>query len=221
MSEHEVRHYHSGRCSKGRLNAHRTLRAIGIRPGDVVLDAGAGFGFLSAAAAPLVGDGGKVYAVDIYEEGMAALRAEAQQKGLRNVEAIVADITKRTPLADASVDVCVMLNVLHGFVANGETGKAVSEIARVVKPGGTFAVVEFRKASSRDFILRRVARAVKRRLSRVSRRFAGGPPQTVRLSAEEIVAAVTPHGFRRVRTAHVGLRHTMVVFARETTDQHG
>jgi hypothetical protein len=82
-------------------------------------------------------------------------------------------------------------------------------------------VVEFRKASSRDFIVRRVARAVKRRLSRVSRRFAGGPPQTVRLSAEEIVAAVTPHGFRRVRTAHVGLRHTMVVFARETTDQHG
>jgi ubiquinone/menaquinone biosynthesis C-methylase UbiE len=38
-----------------------------------------------------------------------------------------------------------MANVLHGFVANGETDGVMKEIARVTKPGGKLAVVEFKK----------------------------------------------------------------------------
>jgi ubiquinone/menaquinone biosynthesis C-methylase UbiE len=215
MSQHEPHHQHSGRSSKSSLDAARILQALGIHPGDVVLDAGAGFGHFTLAAAPLVGAEGKVYAVDIFEEGMAALRNEARQKGFRNVEAIVADIAQRMPLPDASVDVCVMVNVLHGFVANSETDAALSEVARVVKAGGTFAVVEWRKTGkSRRLSLRALAREVKRRLSHVSRLFASGPPQVIRLSADEIESVVAPHDFRRVRAEDAGPKHTMVLFVR-------
>ena len=215
MSEHEAGHHHSGIASKSKIDAPRLLQSIGVRPGDVFLDAGAGFGYFSLAAAALVGGGGKVYAVDIFAEGMAALRNEAERLGLRNVEAFVADITKGVPLPDASVDACLMVNVLHGFVANGETAAAIGEIARVVKPGGIFAVAEWRKSSKTGRMsLLGLAREVKRRLSHVSSLFASGPPQGIRLSADEIAAAVSPHGFRRVRTEDPNRKHTMVVFER-------
>jgi ubiquinone/menaquinone biosynthesis C-methylase UbiE len=181
----------------------------------VFLDAGAGSGHFSLAAAQIVGAEGKVYAVDIYAEDMAALRNEAKRLGLRNVEAIVADITQAVPLPDASVDVCLMVNVLHGFVANGETAAAMGEIARVVKPGGVFAVAEWKKSSPTGrWSWRRLAREIKRRLSHVSPLFASGPPQNIRLSADEVAAAVTPFGFRSARAEDPNPKHTLVVFQR-------
>lgn len=217
MSPHEPHpHHHSGISSKSKLDAPNLLKSIGIGPGQVFLDAGAGFGHFSLAAAPLVGDGGKVYAVDIYAEGMAALRNEAARLGVSNLEAIVADITNPLPLPDASVDLCLMVNVLHGFVANGETAAAMGEIARVVKPGGALAVVEWKKSSPTGrWNWRRLAREIKRRLSHVSPLFASGPPQAIRLSADEVTAAVTPFGFRAVRVEAPNPKHALVLFVRD------
>ena len=217
MSPHEPHpHHHSGISSKSKLDAPSLLISIGIRPGQVFLDAGAGFGHFSLAAAPLIGDAGKVYAVDIYAEGMAALRNEAARLGLRNVETIVADMTESLPLPDASVDICLMVNVVHGFVANGETAAAMGELARVVKPGGVLAVAEWKKSSpTGPWSWRRLAREAKRRLSHVSSLFASGPPQGIRLSADEVAAAVTPFGFRWMRAEDPNPKHTLVVFERE------
>ena len=45
-----------------------------------------------------------------------------------------------------SIDLALMSNVLHGFVDGGEVDQVMSNIVNVLKPGGIFAVVEFRKS---------------------------------------------------------------------------
>lgn len=51
---------------------------------------------------------------------------------LVNIEASVVDITKKLPLADESIRLAFMSNVLHGLVANNEQYSTLKEIARVL-----------------------------------------------------------------------------------------
>jgi tRNA A58 N-methylase Trm61 len=72
-----------------------------VKPGDVFLDAGCGDGYLSIAASRIVSSSGKVYAADIDEHSISSLKREIEEMGLGNIEAMVADVTKSIPLAEA------------------------------------------------------------------------------------------------------------------------
>jgi len=75
--------------SWGLDNVFRTLlqspkRIFGgyINPGDIVLDIGCGPGFFTRAMARMVGENGRVIAVDLQEEMLEKLRARAEKEGL-------------------------------------------------------------------------------------------------------------------------------------------
>ena len=184
-------HSHAGSSSEGLMEAERTLRKCGLKPGDVMLDAGCGPGYFSFAASKIVGPSGKVYAVDIWEDGIAAVRQRIEQKGITNMEAVVADLTEGAPFEHATVDLCFMANVMHGFVINNELDAAMNEISRMLKPGGRLAVVEWKKIDS------------------------PGPPIDERLAPQEVMDALSAFGYEKTLKDEVGQYHYCVFFIKQ------
>jgi ubiquinone/menaquinone biosynthesis C-methylase UbiE len=187
----EKAHVHGGKSSRGTLNPAMIISTAGVKPGDVFLDAGCGDGYLSIAASQIVGSSGKVYAVDIDEHSISGLKREISERGLGNIEAMVADVTSNIPLADNTADVVLMANVLHGFVANGDTDSVMKEIVRVTKPGGKLAVVEFKKEDVRV-----------------------GPPLKIKLSPEGVEKIASSYGFLGPIVSEVGQYHYQVMLTK-------
>lgn len=111
-----------------------------LRPGEVVLDLGAGAGFDCFIAAPRVGPTGRVIGVDMTPDMLSRARRNiasfASQTGLRNVEFRLGEI-EALPVADASVDVVISNCVLN---LSPDKPRVWREIARVLRPGGRVSV---------------------------------------------------------------------------------
>lgn len=187
MTDKKHGHVHHSRSSKDILSADRILSAAGLKRDDVFMDAGCGDGYISIAASPMVGDGGRVYAIDVYPESIEIVKNEIKNRDLANVTAIIADLTREVPLNNDSVDLCVMANVLHGFVENNEVQKVIPEIIRVLKTNGVFAVVEFKKIEGSP-----------------------GPPFNIRLDPDNVENILSEYGFKIADTVEVGKYHYLV-----------
>ena len=151
------------------------------------MDAGCGDGFISMTASKIVKNGGKVYALDAYEPSLDVLKKDISKNRIENIDVILADMTIAIPLEDNIISKCVMANVLHGFASEGTLGDVLSEIKRVLQPGGTFAVVEFNKVEGPP-----------------------GPSYDVRLSPEDVERILEQHGFSIGGTEEVGKYHYLV-----------
>lgn len=137
-----------------------------------MLDIGCGDGYLSLAAAAKVGKEGIVYALDLDREWLKESEARAADQGVDNVRFVVGDATREIPLERESVDYVLMCNVLHGFVANREVSAVMSQVNRVLRPGGKLVVLEFKKAE-----------------------MPYGPPVAVRLTPDEVATTIGPFGY--------------------------
>lgn len=65
------------------------IDALPVQPGGRVADIGAGAGYFTLRLARAVGDQGKVYAVDTDEDMAGLVAAEAEQRGLDNIETVL------------------------------------------------------------------------------------------------------------------------------------
>jgi arsenite methyltransferase len=108
----------------------------GLHPGEVVLDLGSGAGADVLISARRVAPGGRVFGLDMTEEMLELSRRNAAAAGVDNVE-FLHGYLEDIPLPDASIDV-----VISNCVINLAADKAVvlREAARVLRPGGRFAV---------------------------------------------------------------------------------
>ena len=70
-------------------NPEEILQTIGLRSGMVFADIGCGDGFFSLLAAKIVGDKGKVYAVDTDDSAIERLKSKAKAENLKNITAVV------------------------------------------------------------------------------------------------------------------------------------
>jgi arsenite methyltransferase len=111
-----------------------------LRPGEVVLDLGAGGGFDCFVAGPKVGASGRVIGVDMTPDMLSKARRNIasyrEHSGLENVEFRLGEI-EALPVADASVDVVISNCVLN---LSPDKPRVWREIARVLKHGGRVAV---------------------------------------------------------------------------------
>ncbi|MBI1302926.1 MAG: arsenite methyltransferase [Phycisphaera sp.] len=111
-----------------------------LRPGETVLDLGAGGGFDCFIAGAKVGAAGRVIGVDMTPEMVTKARRNiasyARESGFENIEFRLGEI-ENLPVADASVDVVISNCVLN---LSPDKPRVWREIARVLKPGGRVAV---------------------------------------------------------------------------------
>jgi SAM-dependent methyltransferase len=107
-----------------------------LHQGETVLDLGSGAGADVLISARRVGATGKVIGLDMTDEMIALARANAVAAGVTNVE-FVKGYIEEIPLPDASVDVVISNCVIN---LASDKRKVLSETARILRPGGRFAV---------------------------------------------------------------------------------
>lgn len=130
--------------SEGLLNDDIILDELPVYHGQTILDAGCGNGYMSEKFADHVGEKGIVYAVDKEELSIKNLKKENDKN---NLIFMVADITTTTQFADCFFDLVYLSTVLHIFSAD-QVERFIKETKRILKPGGTLAIVTFKKVDT-------------------------------------------------------------------------
>jgi len=162
-------------------DAEQVFAKLNLKPGDVFLDLGCGPGDYSIRAAQEIGERGLVFALDKQDEAIRQISEKISEQGRTNIRVIKADITQALPIADASMDVCLISTVLHIFQIKKAQESLFGETHRVLKPGGRLAIIECKK-EDQPF----------------------GPPKHLRIAPEEVAAAVEKYGFKEFDLADLG-----------------
>jgi ubiquinone/menaquinone biosynthesis C-methylase UbiE len=187
------KHEHSDCTSRAFRNPKEVLDRAGITSGNaIMLDIGAGTGYLSIAAAEIMGNGSKVYALDSYEGSVKALEKELAGKGIKSVAAINADAVNGIPLQRDSVNICLMSNVVHGFVANGEMESVLKNLNTVLKDDGKLIIIDYKKSWNLLALF--------------------GPTRKIRLTPDEVENIVSPYGYILEKCFDAGSFYYGVVF---------
>jgi ubiquinone/menaquinone biosynthesis C-methylase UbiE len=117
------------------------LDLIGVRPGMIVADVGAGVGYFSLRMAKRVGPSGRVYAEDVQPEMLELLRQRAEKAQATNIETILG--TEADPkLPAGALDLVLLVDVYHEF---SQPQQMLRHIRAALKPAGRLVLLEYRK----------------------------------------------------------------------------
>ncbi len=120
------------------LPAKELLLQMEIKPGDTVLDFGAGIGYFSIPALELVGEGGKVIAIDLSKRMLQELRRRAGERP--NLV-----LAQGRTLGAYTADVILLVNVLHEV---DHPDKFLESCFSHLNPGGRVFVIDWQKEES-------------------------------------------------------------------------
>jgi ubiquinone/menaquinone biosynthesis C-methylase UbiE len=118
--------------------AREHLERVGLRPGMSVLDAGSGSGAVARVIAGLVGERGRVVALDLSGHRSLAGRGIARAAGAGRIAFVAGDVCA-PPLREGSFDL-VWSRFLFGYLADPD--RALARLAALARPGGKVAVGE-------------------------------------------------------------------------------
>jgi ubiquinone/menaquinone biosynthesis C-methylase UbiE len=120
----------------------RVVEALAVAPGQHVADVGAGGGYFTFRLARAVGEGGKVYAVDVDDDMLTHLEKEAAAQGLPQVETLRA-APDDSNLPPGSVDLVFVSNTYHHLP---DPPAYFAGLRDRLRPGGRVAIVEYSKS---------------------------------------------------------------------------
>jgi ubiquinone/menaquinone biosynthesis C-methylase UbiE len=145
------------------------VKALALRPGEVVADIGSGPGYFTLRFARAVGETGRVYAVDVSPDMIRALGHRLRDAGIRNVVPVLSEPDDPL-LPDGAVDRFVIVDTWH-HIENRPAYLAL--LKRMLKPGGQVVHIDFQK---RDLPI--------------------GPPLEMKISREDLVQQMEAAGFK-------------------------
>jgi ubiquinone/menaquinone biosynthesis C-methylase UbiE len=189
QGNHNERHEHHGKSSKGMFDDERVLRMIGLKERQTFMDGGCADGHFSISASKIVGEKGKVFAVDIHEPSLRLLSKEIEDAEITNIVVLKRDLRDETQFSSGSLDHFFMSNVMHGFVYNGETDKVLEVISKSLRKGGTLSLVEWDKNN-----------------------VVNGPPKDHRLSYPEAIGLLQPCGLEPHKMVTLTEEHVLMIF---------
>ncbi len=151
-------------------------------------DFGAGSGHYARVAAGVVGEGGKVYAIDVQEDVLKHLKLNSHAHHQSIIESVWGDIEKPggTHLRDATLDAVILANILFQIE---DREALIAEIKRVLRSGGKLLVVDW--AGSYGGI---------------------GPDQKQVVPEHEAEAFFINGGFHKVKSFRAGSHHYGIIF---------
>ncbi len=144
------------------------MKALALRPGEVVADIGAGTGYFALRFARAVGDSGRVYAVDISPDMVRHLNKRLRDANVRNVFTVLAEPDDPL-LPSASVDRFVIVDTWHHVEAQA---KYLDLMKKMLKPGGQVVHIDYHK-----------------------RELPVGPPLDHKIAREDVVKQMEAAGF--------------------------
>lgn len=166
------------------------LEGLCLKPGDHVLEIGAGPGYVSLILADRVGPAGVVYAVDPSAEALAYLARLQSERGIEQIRRIVADAAVLEPTA-LRADSALITMVLHHV---DDPAAILRNVARLVPPGALVVVGEFHPDGPCEH----------------------GPPRDHRLAPTKVQAWCEEAGLSVVAYRRQTPEHYMVVAQRRT-----
>jgi ubiquinone/menaquinone biosynthesis C-methylase UbiE len=149
------------------------LASLGLGPGQVVADVGAGDGFFTLPAARMVGPRGIVYAVDPSVGRLTRLYEKAEDEGLENIR-IRAGTAEEFVVCETCADLVFFGICLHDFA---DPRTALGNAMTALKPGALLANLDWRKEET------------------IRHGELLGPPVEIRFSDEEAAALIAEAGF--------------------------
>lgn len=174
------------------IDFEKVVVELGLKKGDTFLDMACGKGEYAVGFSKIIGDEGLIYAVDLWEDNIDELLKTLSAAGIKNVEALLADVSKPMPIGNDSIDICLLATVLHDLIQAKTADGAVKEAARVLKPQGLLAIIEFKKIDGPP-----------------------GPPIHIRLRPQDVEIIVNPFGFRKKVLKEVGAYNYLMTFSLE------
>jgi ubiquinone/menaquinone biosynthesis C-methylase UbiE len=144
------------------------MMALGLKPGEVIADIGAGSGYFTFRLAQHLGDKGKVYAVDVSPDMILHINRRIRELKTTNVVSVLADPDDPL-LADASVNRFFFSESWH-HIENQK--KYLSLMKRMLKPGGEIVMIDFHK---KDLPV--------------------GPPMQMKIAREDLIKQMETNGF--------------------------
>lgn len=116
----------------------QVMETLGIHPGTVVADVGAGEGYFTFHFAARVGPSGKVYAEDIRDDRLRQIRSRAKKEKLAQIEVIRGE-TDNPRLPSARMDVVLISNAYHEM---RDYDHMLQAIYAALKPSGLLAIID-------------------------------------------------------------------------------
>ena len=120
-------------------NTSRLIQNMNILPGDSIADIGAGSGYHVFKMAPLASKG-LVYAVDIQDEMLEAIRDRKKESALQNIK-IIKGSEESVNLPENSVDKILMVDVYHEFSYPVEM---LTSMHKALREDGKIFLIEYR-----------------------------------------------------------------------------
>ncbi len=131
---------------EGFLRPEEVLKQLNLKEDIIAADFGSGSGGWALPLAKILKEG-EVYAIDILEEPLSALKSRAEILGIVNIKTIRSDLEtkKGSKIKDNHLDLVLMTNLLFEIEDKREV---LTEGKRVLKKGGKILVVDWKKDSS-------------------------------------------------------------------------
>ncbi len=170
------------------IEQEQFFRELALKKNTRFLDAACGHGDYALAAAAHIGDEGQIFAFDQWTAGIAELANTIAAERISNIVPRVAEICT-LPLANRSIDICLLATVLYDLVQDGSAQAALQEIRRVLKLNGVLAVVEFKKIPGLP-----------------------GSPVETRLTPKEVEELVQIRAFTINKKVEIGPHHNLTIF---------